>query len=122
MDASSSNLIVHGDARGTMRSWRDAIVDCVVTSPPYWQQRDYRGSDTQIGKEETPAAYVGRLTEVFRECRRVLKDTGTLWIVLGDKYRSGEQLGLPWRLALALVDDGWILRADCIWHKPNAMP
>jgi site-specific DNA-methyltransferase (adenine-specific) len=42
--------------------------------------------------------------------------------VIGDKYLNGQQLGLPWRLALALMDDGWLLRADCIWHKPNAMP
>ena len=52
----------------------------------------------------------------------MLKPTGTLWLVIGDKYDDGQQLGLPWRVALALIDDGWILRADCIWHKPNAMP
>ena len=52
----------------------------------------------------------------------MLKNTGTLWLVIGDKYDDGRQLGLPWRVALALVDDGWLLRADCIWHKPNAMP
>jgi DNA modification methylase len=122
MDAPSLNQIIHGDALATARSWPAGLIDCIVTSPPYWQQRDYRGSETQIGREESPARYVERLTQVFRECRRVMKDTGTLWIVIGDKYLSGEQVGLPWRLALALVDDGWILRADCIWHKPNAMP
>jgi site-specific DNA-methyltransferase (adenine-specific) len=52
----------------------------------------------------------------------VLKKTGSLWLVIGDKSDDGQQLGLPWRVALALIDDGWILRADCIWHKPNAMP
>src|SRR5262249_88310 len=59
---------------------------------------------------------------LFSEARRAMKSTGTAWIVIGDKYEAGAQLGLPWRLALALIDDGWILRADCIWHKPNAMP
>ena len=63
-----------------------------------------------------------RLVEVFAECRRVVKDAGSLWLVLGDKYSGGEQLGMPWRAALALKDDGWILRSDIIWHKPNAMP
>src|SRR5204863_9118442 len=55
-------------------------------------------------------------------CRRVLKASGTLWLVIGDKYDGGAQLGLPWRVALALIDEGWILRAECIWQKPNAMP
>src|SRR3954462_8281710 len=117
-----TNRIVHGEARQTLRSWPSNVVDCIVTSPPYWQQRDYRGKSEQVGREQTPQEYVERLTAVFRECRRVMKPTGTLWIVIGDKYDDGEQLGLPWRVALALIDDGWILRADCIWHKPNAMP
>jgi DNA modification methylase len=114
--------IVHGDALDVLQTWPDAWVDCMVTSPPYWRQRDYRGIRGQIGQEPTPAEYVQRLTAIFRECRRVLQSTGTLWLVIGDKYDGGCQLGLPWRVALALIDDGWILRADCIWHKPNAMP
>jgi site-specific DNA-methyltransferase (adenine-specific) len=121
MDA-LSNQIIHGDVTSVLQSWPDNIVDCIVTSPPYWQQRDYRGTKQQIGREATPEAYVRRLTAVFGQCRRVLKSPGTLWLVVGDKYDAGRQLGLPWRLALALIDDGWILRADCIWHKPNAMP
>jgi site-specific DNA-methyltransferase (adenine-specific) len=105
-----------------MQNWAASIVDCVVTSPPYWRQRDYRGRRGQAGQEPTPGQYIERLTAIFRECRRVLKPTGTLWLVVGDKYDEGRQLGLPWRLTLALIDDGWMLRADCIWHKPNAMP
>jgi site-specific DNA-methyltransferase (adenine-specific) len=105
-----------------MEKWPDEMVDCIVTSPPYWQQRDYRGDKGQVGQEATPGAYVERLVAIFGQCRRVMKESGTLWVVVGDKYDAGEQLGLPWRVALALVDDGWILRADCIWHKPNAMP
>lgn len=117
-----TNAILHGDALRLAASWPDTFVDCIVTSPPYWQQRDYRGSTIQVGLEATPAEYVRKLTDVFSQCRRILKSTGTLWLVIGDKYSSGEQLGLPWRVALSLIDDGWILRADCIWHKPNAMP
>jgi DNA modification methylase len=117
-----TNRIVHGEALATLQSWPNEVVDCIVTSPPYWQQRDYRGKSEQVGRERTPGEYVERLTAIFGDCRRVMKSTGTLWLVIGDKYLGGEQLGLPWRVALALIDDGWILRADCIWHKPNAMP
>jgi len=117
-----ANQIVHGDAQAVLETWPSELVDCIVTSPPYWQQRDYRGRTEQVGREATVAKYVGRLTTIFGECRRVLKATGTLWLVIGDKYTGGQQLGLPWRVALSLIDDGWILLADCIWHKPNAMP
>ena len=116
------NTIHRGDARQVIARWPDAFIDCVVTSPPYFRQRNYRGASEQIGLEETPQKYVERLSESFRQCRRVLKPSGTLWLVIGDKYDGGRQLGMPWRVALALIDDGWILRADCIWHKPNAMP
>lgn len=116
------NRILCGDAQARLAEVPDGVIDCIVTSPPYWRQRDYRGEAEQIGQEPTPAAYVERLAEVFREARRALKASGTAWIVIGDKYVNGQQLGLPWRLALALINDGWLLRADCIWHKPNAMP
>jgi site-specific DNA-methyltransferase (adenine-specific) len=76
----------------------------------------------QVGLEESPADYVRRIVDVFREVRRVLKPHGSLWLVLGDKYDDGMLLGMPWRVALALQADGWLLRSDVIWHKPNAMP
>ncbi len=113
--------ILCGDALGVLPTLPDELVDCIVTSPPYYRQRDYSGKQ-QIGLEESPAEYVQRLTAVFAECRRTLKPTGALWIVIGDKYVNGQQLGMPWRVALSLIDDGWILRSDVIWHKPNAMP
>jgi DNA modification methylase len=117
------NSIRCGEALSVLQNWPAAFVDSVVTSPPYYQQRDYRGHKSQVGREESPSAYVERLVCIFHEVHRVLKATGSLWLVLGDKYdKDGAQLGLPWRVALALVDDGWILRSDCIWHKPNAMP
>lgn len=113
--------VLHGDALAVLPSLPDELVDCIVTSPPYYRQRDY-SDRRQIGQEESPADYVQRLTAVFAECRRVLKSSGSLWVVIGDKYLNGAQSGLPWRLALSLMDDGWILRSDVIWHKPNAMP
>lgn len=110
--------------------------------------------DRQIGLEETPEEYINRLVNVFRECRRVLKDDGTLWLNIGDSYcgtgdkgdckdpkyadgRNGQtvsmnrivvgckqkdMIGIPWMLAFALRNDGWYLRQDIIWHKPNPMP
>ena len=116
-----TNQIICGDATKTLQGLPDQLVDCTVTSPPYFRQRDYANGD-QIGSEATADDYVRRLTDVFRESLRVTKDTGSLWLVIGDKYINGEQLGLPWQLALALKQVGWRLRSDIIWHKPNAMP
>lgn len=88
--------------------------------------------DAQLGLEDTPEAYVARLVEVFREVRRVLRSDGTAWVNLGDTYIGGrlnvaglkpkDLVGIPWRAALALQADGWWLRSDVIWHKPNPMP
>jgi len=79
--------------------------------------------DLQMGLEETPEEYVQAMVELFREVRRVLTDDGTLWLNLGDSYNKDKQLiGIPWRVAFALQADGWILRQDIIWAKPNAMP
>ena len=145
--------IHNGDCLEVLRTIPDQSVQCCVTSPPYWGLRDY-GHDGQIGLEATPEAYVGRMVEVFREVRRVLREDGTLWLNLGDSYASsncsgpqgatgdrasrtftasttpkiGDNLkpkdlvGIPWRVALALQADGWYLRQDIIWHKPNPMP
>ena len=97
-------------------------VNCCVTSPPYFGLRDY-GNDEQIGLEATPEAFVESMVNVFREVKRVLADDGTLWLNLGDSYGKEKQLiGIPWRVALALQADGWYLRQDIIWSKPNPMP
>ena len=122
-----------------------------VTSPPYYGLRDY-GHEGQIGLEETPEQYISAMVEVFRCVWDVLEDDGTLWLNIGDSYagnnsrasnngragfgnvrekvvnRTGEGLktkdliGIPWMLAFALRADGWFLRQDIIWHKPNPMP
>lgn len=143
-----------GDCLETMRQMPDGLAQTCVTSPPYFGLRDY-GHAGQIGLEETPAKFVAKLVEVFREVRRVLRDDGTLWLNLGDSYandtkwggstsgkhaqaihgnsgigrrrtntglKSKDLMGIPWRVAFALQDDGWYLRQDIIWHKPNPMP
>lgn len=138
-----------GDALEVVSSLPSGSVDCVVTSPPYFGLRDY-GTPGQYGLESSPLEYVGNLRKLFGEMQRVLSDTGTLWLNIGDSYSAKRSyqvdqskvqrsridgpydttnivpaknmLGIPWRLAFALQDDGWILRNDIIWHKPNAMP
>ena len=79
--------------------------------------------DEQLGLEETPEEFVEALVSVFREVRRVLRDDGTVWLNLGDSYgRDKNLIGIPWRVAFALQADGWYLRQDIIWNKPNVMP
>ena len=147
----SSATILVGDVRKRLAEIPDQTVQCCVTSPPYWGLRDY-GHDGQIGLEQTPDEYVAEMVAVFAEVRRVLRDDGVLWLNLGDSYagnnsrasnggragfgkpretvtnRIGEGLkskdlvGIPWRVAFALQADGWYLRQDIIWHKPNPMP
>jgi DNA modification methylase len=152
--------VLIGDCIESMRTLQDQSVNTCVTSPPYYGLRDY-GMDGQIGLEETPAEFIERLVEVFREVRRVLRNDGTVWVNMGDTYASiaggyapggsagkhdmvsqatrgavlrgtrrsppvglkqKDLMGIPWRLAFALQDDGWYLRQDIIWHKPNPMP
>ncbi len=145
------NQVIQGDIRAIALTLPSRFVNCIVTSPPYFGLRDYGHSD-QIGLEPTPEAYVETMVGIFRELRRVLRDDGTLWINLGDSYTSGggfdpcrrttsgklmppqgrgpmvaglpakNLIGIPWRIALALQADGWYLRSDIIWNKPNPMP
>lgn len=144
------SVIFEGDAFTVLQRLPDKSVQCIVTSPPYWGLRDYAFLD-QIGLESTLPHYINRLRSVFAEARRVLKNDGVFWLNIGDGYTSGNRgwrapdrknparamsvrpdtpnglkpkdlLGIPWRLAFALQDDGWYLRADIIWHKPNVTP
>ncbi len=131
-------MILIGDVTDMLATIPAESVDCVVTSPPYWGLRDY-GSENQLGLEPTPEQYVGNMRMIFEQVRRVLKPQGTLWLNLGDSYASGggtgaqgkhgrsglkskDLAGIPWRVAFALQSDGWYLRQDIIWHKPNPMP
>ena len=143
-----SVIIEVGDCLQSLGFMDDQSVHTCVTSPPYFGLRDY-GVNGQIGLEPTPDEFVAALVAVFREVRRVLRDDGTLWLNLGDSYASGgrstrdtddklpnrgvgvrpadgakpkDLLGIPWRVAFALQADGWYLRQDIIWHKPNPMP
>lgn len=143
--------IINANCREALKLLPAGRVHCVVTSPPYFGLRDY-GVEVQIGLEQTPDEYVAEMVAVFREVRRVLRDDGTLWLNLGDSYAANRSyqvtptkhksldfgrsnatkvpdglkpkdlIGIPWRVAFALQADGWYLRQDVIWHKPNPMP
>lgn len=114
--------ILTGDCRAVLPTLPSQSAHCVVTSPPYYGLRDYDHAD-QIGREATPAAYVDALTGIFRKVRHVLRDDGLLFLNLGDSYAPGKQLlGIPWRVAFAMQDDGWLLRSEIIWSKTFPKP
>lgn len=142
--------IIQGDAREVIPKLKAGSVRCCVTSPPYWGLRDY-GCPGQIGAEAQLDEYLEKLRTVFRQVFRVLANDGTLWLNIGDGFTSGNRgwrdtdrknparamsyrpatppglkpkdlLGIPWRVAFALQADGWYLRADIVWYKPNCQP
>jgi len=124
--------IYHGDAWALAQTLEPKSVHTIVTSPPYWGLRDY-GEPGQFGPEQTPEEYVEKLVSLFALLRPALRDDGTVWLNLGDSYagswandhptlKAKDLVGIPWRVAFALQADGWYLRSDIIWHKPNPMP
>jgi len=143
-------MLIVGDSRRELQTIPDNTFQCCVTSPPYWGLRDYDFVD-QIGAESSVDDYIGNIVDVFAEVRRVLQDDGVLWLNIGDAYTSGgrtwrapdtknkgramsyrpatpvglkpkDLIGLPWKIAFALQADGWYLRSDIIWNKPNCQP
>ena len=151
MNDIEKNTIINGNSLEVLKSLPDNSIDCCVTSPPYYALRDY-GCDGQIGLEETPEKYIESLCDVFSEVRRVLTPQGTLWLNIGDSYNGNKAgntevvknkkvsesnnfqkklwggakpkdlIGIPWMLAFSLRSQGWYLRQDIIWQKPNPMP
>jgi DNA modification methylase len=115
------NVILVGDVVEQLKRLPDGIVQCVVTSPPYWGLRDYQ-AEGQIGLEKTVEEFIEKMVRVFNAVRRVLRDDGTLFLNLGDTYVQKQLIGVPWRVALALQADGWFLRSEIIWWKRNPMP
>jgi site-specific DNA-methyltransferase (adenine-specific) len=119
------NEVILGDTRIIADKIPNDYVQAIITSPPYFGHRKYSGDDAsqdEIGREKTVDQYVRNLVCCFDAIKPKLKESGLLWLNLGDTYRNKELLGVPWRVAFALKDEGWILRSDIIWKKPNAMP
>jgi DNA modification methylase len=110
---------VCGDSLEILQTIPDESINCVVTSPPYWNLREYDVAENSnvIGNEPDYHDYVKSLTEIFSEIKRILTKDGSLWLNLGDKYYNKELLGMPWRVALSLMSNGWILRNDVIWDQ-----
>lgn len=144
------NKIILSDCLEGIKRMPDSSVDCCISSPPYWGLRDY-GVDGQIGLEENYSEFIAKLIELYIEIQRVLKPTGTCFVNLGDTYNGTKQgntetnknpklvtdsfkkekvktiqdkslLMIPERFAIGMIDAGWILRNQIIWHKPNQMP
>lgn len=110
-----------GDALEVLRNLPDASVDMCMTSPPYWGHREYDAGG--IGEEASYLDYVKDLTAVVAQVRRVLKPQGSFWLNLGDTYRDKSLVGVPWRVALKLIDEGgWLLRNDVVWNKVKGAP
>jgi len=111
--------VLVGDARDI--PLEDASVDLVVTSPPYWQKRDY-GAKGQIGQEPSPGEYVKAITDCLSEWARVLRPTGSVFLNVGDTYHKKSLVGIPGRIEAAAIDDGWLVRNRIIWAKTGGMP
>lgn len=116
------NFAVHcGDALEILATLPDGSADMCMTSPPYWGHREYDTSG--IGQEGTFDEYIANLQTILAQVRRVLKPEGSLWLNLGDTYRGKSLVGIPWRVAIKLVDeDGWLLRNDVVWNKLKGAP
>lgn len=123
------NEILLGDATEKLKTLPTDSIDCVITSPPYWNLRDY-DIDGQIGLEESVDDWLAAMRTVFSEVARVLKPGGGLWLNIGDTFSHSDRVGVPAkgmvcapeRLLLALAEDGWIVRSKVIWSKTNTMP
>lgn len=149
-DPEAPSALVTGSADSVLDMIPADVAQTVVTSPPYWSLRDY-GIHGQIGLEESVQDYIKALTLVFERVRDALRPDGTMWLNVGDSYTSGgrtwrapdrknparamevrpptpeglkpkDLIGVPWQLAFALQQQGWYLRADIIWNKPNCQP
>jgi DNA modification methylase len=142
------NKIYNMDCLEGLKLLDDNSIDCCVTSPPYWNLRDY-GTEEQLGLEPNFNDYISRLCDIFDEVKRVLKPDGTCFVNLADTYSgSGKGVGskskeswkfdikpkeekllpnkclccIPDRFKIEMINRRWICRNEIIWHKPNAMP
>lgn len=131
-------ILYYGDASEISKHVKPDSVNCVVTSPPYWGKVDYLEGDTdQLGLEKTPKFYTEHIVDIFKEIKKILHPTGVVWLNIGDTncvpstkretvlgmkpgVAAKNRIGIPWKVAFALQDDGWWLRGDYIWYRPNS--
>lgn len=118
---SSRPLLLNGDALRVLGRFQSDVVDCCMTSPPYWGHRQY--SEGGIGLEADWRDYIKNLCAIIAEVKRVLKPEGSFWLNIGDSYQNKSLIGIPWRIAIELTDrQGWLLRNSVIWHKVKGGP
>lgn len=145
------NQIYNFDAQKGIEKLDNNSIDLVVTSPPYWQKRDYNANG-QIGLEKDFNDFLYRLVNVFIAAIPKLKDTASIWVNIADTYagsgsygkdfevtgvpakysrktsvpktnvKNRSQIGIPFRFATMMIDNGFILRNTIIWKKPNPTP
>ncbi len=114
-------IFLGGDAMAVLRVLPSDSIDCCMTSPPYWNKREYESGG--IGREADFQEFIEKLLQITREIGRVLKPTGSFWLNLGDSYQQKRLLGIPWRTAIRMCDQqGWILRNEVIWNKIKGAP
>src|ERR1700722_13350576 len=129
MSGLERNAVLVGGAAQKLRTLPPKSIDCVITSPPYYMLRNY-GVKDQIGLEPNVELWVDEMRLVCRGLARVIKDSGSLWLNLGDSFSRHQKYGVPAkgllaapeRLLLRLMEDGWICRGKVVWAKPNPMP
>lgn len=115
----TTSHILQADARNL--PLKSNFVDLIVTSPPYWNKRDY-GAENQLGLESTVEQYIEGLMSALREWKRVLRKTGSIFLNIGDSYHNRSLVGIPWKLEAAAMKEGWIIRNRIIWAKDGGMP
>lgn len=113
--------VIIGDIREIVEKMPDNSIDCIMTSPPYWMQRDYEHAE-QIGREETPEEYTREIATIFENLRFKLKKTATIFLNVGYKYLNGELVLIPEMIAMEMRKRGFTLKNKIIWWKPNSMP
>ncbi|MGH2992661.1 MAG: DNA-methyltransferase [Solirubrobacterales bacterium] len=119
--AQRGTLLVEGRAADALRRLPDASIDCAITSPPYWSIRRYDGS-SQLGEERTPEEFIDALVAELDELSRILKPSGSFWLNIGDTYQRKNLCGIPWKVAFALQQRGWVLRNAVVWDKVKGNP
>jgi len=113
--------VIIGDIRKVAERLPDNFIDCIITSPPYWQQRDYN-IDGQIGQESTWEEYVKNVVDIFEKLKSKIKITGTIFLNVGYKFEDKEMLLIPEAIAFEMRKKGFVLRNKIIWYKPNFIP
>lgn len=113
--------ILIGDVRDKLTELPDKCINTIVTSPPYWQQRDYN-DDEQIGQEEEVEMYIKEIVDIGNSIRRILSDDGVYFLNIGDKYIDKDKQMIPYKVVNRMKKNGWAVRNIISWYKPNHMP